>query len=251
MSMISEFVEKLIEKFKDGAFRVNASDLSFINLDRAIRIVNQLAEEYKDVPDTNVGKNLSENLIERLEEERNKQIKPHGGTTIVSAGIMIGLDIAIEIVNQLTEEFGGDINVGSKDAELIEKIKFGIEASNVNDDYTIGLRNGMRYCLALIDGKDPKFESCKQGWIPVSERLPESTDPVNITWVNHKPSPYYKDIKDKPFTATGCYCDGKWYWYSAVCQAYLDEYRYSENDYMDNGIEVIAWMPLPEPYKGE
>ena len=37
-------------------------------------------EEYKDIPDTNVGKNLSENLI--------------------------------------------------------EKIKFGIEASNINDDYT-------------------------------------------------------------------------------------------------------------------
>lgn len=88
-------------------------------------------------------------------------------------------------------------------------------------------------------------------WIPVSERLPEDTDPVNITWVNHKPVSYYADIKDKLFTATGCYCDGKWYWYSAVCQAYLDEYRYSENDYMDNGIEVIAWMPLPEPYKGE
>lgn len=88
-------------------------------------------------------------------------------------------------------------------------------------------------------------------WIPVSEKLPENTDPVNITWVNHKPAPYYADIKDKPFTATGCYCDGKWYWYSGLCQAYLDEYRYSENDYMDNGIEVIAWMPLPEPYKGE
>lgn len=88
-------------------------------------------------------------------------------------------------------------------------------------------------------------------WIPVSEKLPENTDPVNITWVNHKPAPYYADIKDKPFTATGCYCDGKWYWYSVLCQAYLDEYRYSENDYMDNGIEVIAWMPLPEPYKGE
>ena len=88
-------------------------------------------------------------------------------------------------------------------------------------------------------------------WIPVSDKLPENTDPVNITWVNHKPEPYYEDIKDKPFTATACYCDGKWYWYSAVCQDYLDEYRYSENDYMDNGIEVIAWMPLPEPHKGE
>lgn len=28
-------------------------------------------------------------------------------------------------------------------------------------------------------------------WIPVSERLPEDYVPVNITWVNHNPDPYY------------------------------------------------------------
>lgn len=88
-------------------------------------------------------------------------------------------------------------------------------------------------------------------WIPVNERLPEDTYPVNITWVNHAPVPYYATIKDKPFTATGCYCDGKWYWYSVTCQDYLDEYRYCDVDSMAEEIEVIAWMPLPEPYKAE
>lgn len=86
-------------------------------------------------------------------------------------------------------------------------------------------------------------------WIPVSERLPENTYPVNITWVNHDPEPYYAIIKDKPFTATGCYCDGKWYWYSVTCQDYLDEYGHWDIDAMDDAIEVIAWMPLPEPYE--
>ena len=89
----------------------------------------------------------------------------------------------------------------------------------------------------------------EQRWIPVSERLPENTYPVNITWVNHKPVSYYANIKDKPFTATGCFCDGKWYWYSATCQDYLDEYRYCDVDSMDNEIEVLAWMPLPKPYR--
>lgn len=88
-------------------------------------------------------------------------------------------------------------------------------------------------------------------WIPVSEGLPKDTYPVNITWVNHAPVPYYATIKDKPFTATGCYCDGKWYWYSVTCQDYLDEYRYCDVDSMAEEIEVIAWMPLPEPYKAE
>ena len=36
----------------------------------------------------------------------------------------------------------------------------------------------------------------QQVWIPVSERLPEDYVPVNITWVNHNPDPYYASIKD-------------------------------------------------------
>ena len=52
------------------------------------------------------------------------------------------------------------------------------------------------------------LEILNRRWIPVSERVPEDTYPVNITWVNHAPEPYYATIKDKPFTATGCYCDG-------------------------------------------
>jgi hypothetical protein len=87
-------------------------------------------------------------------------------------------------------------------------------------------------------------------WIPVSERLPEDYVPVNITWVNHNPDPYYASIKDVPFTATGICYKGKWYWYSVVCEDYLKEYgeRY-EKDAVDADIEVTAWMPLPEPYR--
>lgn len=86
-------------------------------------------------------------------------------------------------------------------------------------------------------------------WIPVTERLPETTDPVNITWVNRKPSRYYEHIKDKPFVATGHYCNGRWYWFSAVCQDCLNEYGDCEMDRISLAVEVIAWMPLPEPYK--
>lgn len=88
-------------------------------------------------------------------------------------------------------------------------------------------------------------------WIPVSERLPDNTDPVSITWVNHDPESYYANIKDKPFTATGHYCNGRWWWYSVTCQDYLDEYGRCDVDAMDDAIEVIAWMPLPQSYQGE
>ena len=86
-------------------------------------------------------------------------------------------------------------------------------------------------------------------WIPVSERLPEDLEPVNITWVNHNPERYYEEFKDKPFTATGHYCKGRWYWYSCTCQDYLEEYGRCDFDEIDTDIEVIAWMPLPKPYE--
>ena len=88
-------------------------------------------------------------------------------------------------------------------------------------------------------------------WIPCEERLPENTDPVNVTWVNHNPEVYYMDIKDKPFTATAHYHKGYWYWYSSVTQDYLDEYGEWTPDLVDKDVEIIAWMPLPEEYRGE
>lgn len=56
----------------------------------------------------------------------------------------------------------------------------------------------------------------QQRWIPVSERLPEK-DGCYLT------TTMYKQV----------YCD---YW---------------NGDYFDRTETVIAWMPLPSPYKGE
>ena len=88
-------------------------------------------------------------------------------------------------------------------------------------------------------------------WIPVSERLPETIDAVNVTWINRQPESYYADIKDKPFTGTAHYCKGEWWWDSCVCQDYLNEYGNSPGDEVDEAIEIVAWMPLPKPYGGE
>lgn len=92
----------------------------------------------------------------------------------------------------------------------------------------------------------------EQDWIPVSKGLPKTTDPVNVTWTNNSPEPYYADIKGKRFTASAHYCKGKWWWYSSVCQDLLDEYGEScMDDEVDGAIEIIAWKPIGEPYKGE
>ena len=70
-------------------------------------------------------------------------------------------------------------------------------------------------------------------WIPCSERLPETTDAVLTTYIVNgdrsrryvEESSYYGDYES---------------WSSP-----WDEYRVA-----GTSIEVIAWMPLPEPYKG-
>ena len=92
----------------------------------------------------------------------------------------------------------------------------------------------------------------KEDWIPVSKGLPETTDPVNVTWTNNDPAPYYADIKGKRFTACAHYHRGKWWWYSSVCQDLLDEYgRGPVDDEVDEAIEIIAWKPIGEPYMGK
>lgn len=98
-------------------------------------------------------------------------------------------------------------------------------------------------------------EACRMGmealertrWIPVTERLPEELEAVNIVWKNNNPEPYYENIKGKAFVATGYYYSGKWYWFSAVCEDYLKEYGKCPMDLVDEGINITHWMPLPEP----
>ena len=86
-------------------------------------------------------------------------------------------------------------------------------------------------------------------WIPVSEGLPKDIKPVQITWRNNDPETYYQDIKGKHFTGTAYYKDGKWYWYSDVTEDLLAEYGRCDICEFDSAIEVVAWMPMPEPYE--
>ena len=68
--------------------------------------------------------------------------------------------------------------------------------------------------------------SAGQGWIPCSERLPKEKARV-LT---------YDTMGDIVF---GQYDKGRWYWEAEACADY-----WAKND------GVIAWMPLPTPYKG-
>lgn len=106
-------------------------------------------------------------------------------------------------------------------------------------------------CESCTMGGDNNHFKAVQRWIPCGEKLPESIKPVIITWRNNDPKSYYQYIVGKPFIGTGHYCKGKWFWYSSTCEDLLAEYGRSDVDEVDEAIEVIAWMPLPEPYREE
>lgn len=100
--------------------------------------------------------------------------------------------------------------------------------------------------------KLPVVEERPHGeWIPCSERLPEDTRPVIVTWKNTDPASYYQYIVGKHFTGTACYKNGKWYWYSSTTEDMLAEYGRYDSEEFDEAIECIAWMPLPTPYMKE
>ena len=110
--------------------------------------------------------------------------------------------------------------------------------------------NDRGYCINTADVLALIAQLSVTGhWIPCSERLPEELEEVNVTWVNHKPEPYYDFVKDKPFTASAVYYKGDWYWYSSICADLLVEYGKNEIDKIDGAIEIMAWMPFPEAYR--
>lgn len=108
---------------------------------------------------------------------------------------------------------------------------------------TYGKNDEYANCLAEVVMKIEDAPTAEPRWIPVTERLPENFEEVNVTWVNTA-------IKDKYFNGTAVFYNGRWFWYSSVCRDYLLEYGECPIDEIDEMIKIIAWMPLPEPWKG-
>ena len=111
------------------------------------------------------------------------------------------------------------------------------------------------YPQALYIAIEMAIEALKdrpQGdWIPCSERLPSEFEAVNVTWVNHNPPMYYQYTKEVPNVDTAVNYKGVWYWWdSTICDVLAEYGEECGAEPIDKDIEVLAWQPLPKPYKG-
>ena len=103
--------------------------------------------------------------------------------------------------------------------------------------YELGLK-----IMDYIENMDNEKEN---GWIPVSERLPESERECLVTLekVYGAPETLFGIANYLKFGDAGYWNERKY--------GYLEWDKYSDGHGGTKMYKVIAWMPLPEPYKEE
>ena len=101
------------------------------------------------------------------------------------------------------------------------------------------MEEGKCYCkdalvISAIKKLIERIELCGDGWIPVEDRLPEVDEDVEETIEDDECPEYIVTIRGGQESTTLKYSpDGTWF----------DDYGYV--------YDVIAWRPLPEPYRPE
>ena len=93
-----------------------------------------------------------------------------------------------------------------------------------------GTASQQEVCKFLVNYMEVLEKQMQEPWIPVSERLPETSGRYLAYIVNKH------DDKLK---------------YIMTCEYVVDRHRYWFPDDECASDNVIAWMPLPEPYKSQ
>ena len=115
--------------------------------------------------------------------------------------------------------------------ELLKQIEKDIYVPSIESTFLDDAKN-----CAIHSAIEELEQKPKTGdWILVSERLPENTQPVLMTI--RRMSKLYNH---EPFITVGYISWNQTTWWCA-----------HDGDCVRNEIEVLAWMPLPEPYKAE
>jgi hypothetical protein len=130
----------------------------------------------------------------------------------------------IEALPSAQPEVAKDINVASNDC-ISRQAAIKAAMQDVSDKRTQGFKCGATRAATRIKLLPSVNSQPKTGWIPVSERLPEVGSEVLVCYESQ--GGMARAVSERFKTDTG----DRW---SALA-----------------GIEPIAWMPLPEPYKAE
>ena len=93
--------------------------------------------------------------ITALENAKNDNLTPESAQNVPNQALKMQKSDAL---GAKTGETCSDTI--SRQADIITKIQNGIKATDANDVYSCGMRNGMRWCKSLIDGKEPLYENC-------------------------------------------------------------------------------------------
>ena len=96
-------------------------------------------------------------------------------------------------------------------------------------DYNEAEHHIMRAAMAMLE--DMPSAEPKQRWIPVTERLPEETG-IYLVTLKTDGVAYFEDEFPNGFV------------YASAYEAVTMHWGYCDKN-------VIAWMPLPEPYQDE
>ena len=127
--------------------------------------------------------------------------------------------------------------------------------------------------LGMITAIEMKHDELVPKWIPVTEALPEKETDVLIFCKDYFECPNYKELilplkdvcskwcngdNDNTLLEFGCvhgHCgtcdvDNQGSWFPKMRIAYLDNNNEWDGDLSNDEI-VVAWMPLPEPWRGD
>lgn len=178
-------------------------------------------------------KEFIEKLIGRLEEEK-KEAQRDG-----SFSFAMGFKVAISIANELAEEYKGKLDdewqiIYDKVCVLEKKYTNERNIESVKD--CIRLENLLQYFKEELRSEEKYINTStdtSSGWIPCSEKMPKTNIQVIVT----------AEKCGHRYTTDAYFYNGKFYnkhYYKIPVGELNDSYV---------GDKVIAWQPLPEPYK--
>lgn len=101
--------------------------------------------------------------------------------------------------------------------KLIEELRMEYECADDLSDFTCGVKRGLSEALTIV-----KYQQKVGEWIPVEERLPGQSLNSVIGWDTYRER-------------------------CVFVQYYMNEWVLGNHE----SVNIVAWQPLPEPYKGE